>query len=327
MSTESIGTFTFEVWLIDSKGNSSNKLTGTFEVIIDDTGSQWTSRPSGTTANLRDVVWSGTQFIAVGDSGTILTSPDGISWTQRTAGISNALWGAVWSGTQFVVVGEYGTIFTSSDGIIWTQKDPGIPDSNLYDISWSGTQFVAVGGEFRFSGNPAYNNALILTSPDGITWTKRTSGLTDRKLYGISWSGTQFIAVSGSDVQPADTVVLSSSDGINWIQRIIVAGTPYTLFDVAWTGSQFVVVGTGSVVFTSSDGINWVSRSTPAVINYGVTWSGNFLAAVGWSITTSPDGITWSSRTSGTGNNLWGITWADNQYVAVGEAGTILTSP
>jgi len=327
VSTESVGTYTFEVWVIDSKGNSSNKLSGTFEIKIDDTGMQWTTRISGTTANLRDVIWTGTQFVAVGHSGTILTSSDGISWTQRTSGTNNALWGIIWSGAQFVAVGEYGTIITSPDGISWTQRDSGISDSTLYDVSWSGTQFVAVGGEFRFPGNPVYNNILILTSPDGITWTKRTSGLTDRKLYGITWSGTQFIAVSGSELQPADTIILSSSDGINWTRRTIVVGTPYTLFDVAWTGSQFVIVGTGGVVFASSDGINWTTSSTPAIINYGVAWSGNYLTAVGWGITTSPDGINWSLRTSGTGNNLWGITWSDIQYVAVGESGTILTSP
>jgi len=32
VSTESIGTYSFEVWLIDIQGNSSNKLSGTFEV-------------------------------------------------------------------------------------------------------------------------------------------------------------------------------------------------------------------------------------------------------------------------------------------------------
>ncbi len=331
VSTESIGTYTFEVWVIDSKGNNSNKLSGTFEIKIDDTGTQWTTRTSGTTASLMDMTWSGTQFLAVGYTGTILTSPDGINWTQRTSGTSNALWGVTWSGTQFVAVGEYGTILTSPDGISWTQRDSGIPDSTLYDVSWSGTQFVAVGGEFRFPGNPVYNNTLILTSLDGITWTKRTSGLSNRTLNGITWSGTQFIAVSGSELQPADTIILSSSDGINWTQRTIVAETPYTLFDIVWTGSQFVVVGSQGMIFTSSDGINWVSMSSGATgMNlYGVTWSGNNLIAVGLGgiIITSPDGINWSSRTSGTGNSLWGITWSDIQYVAVGVSGTILTSP
>jgi len=324
---DSIGILTFEVWVIDGQGNSSNKLTGTFEIKIDDTATQWSTRTSGTAANLRNVVWSGAQFVAVGDGGAILTSPDGMTWTQRASGTTNALWGTAWSGTQFVVVGGYGTILTSSDGTNWSQRNSGIPESNLYDISWSGTQFVAVGGEFRFPGNPAYNNALILTSPDGITWTKRASGLMDRTFYGMTWSGAQFIAVSGSDLFPADTIISSSPDGINWTQRTVVANTAFTLFDAVWTGSQFVVVGSGNVVFTSSDGVNWISHSTPTIINYGVIRHGSYLVAVGWGITTSPDGVNWTTRASGTGNYLWGITWADQQYVAVGESGTILTSP
>ena len=36
-------------------------------------------------------VLSGTQFVAVGDAGTILTSPDGITWTARTSGTGNTL--------------------------------------------------------------------------------------------------------------------------------------------------------------------------------------------------------------------------------------------
>ena len=327
VSTESVGTYNFEVWVIDSKGNSSNKLSGTFEVKIDDISMQWTARTSGTTVQLNSVIWSGSRFVAVGNSGTILTSLDGITWTRRTSGTGNALWGLIWSETQFVAVGEYGTILTSSDGINWTQRNSGVPDSNLYDVSWSGTQFVTVGGEFQFPGNPAYNNTLILTSPDGITWTKRGSGLPNRKLYGITWSDSQFIAVSGSEVQPADTIILSSSDGINWTQRSIVIGTPYTLFDIVWTGSQFVAVGPVGMVFTSSNGINWESRSStnPGLL-YSITWSGNNLVAVGQDINTSLDGINWTLIVPVI-NTLREVTWSGTQYVAVGESGIILTSP
>lgn len=35
---------------------------------------------------------------------------------------------------------------------------------------------------------------------------------------------------------------------------------------------------------------------------------------------------TWQVRPSGVTNNLWSVTYAANQWVAVGEQGTILTS-
>ena len=59
------------------------------------------------------LAWTGTQFIAVGTGGTILTSPDGASWTARTSGKTTNLHGIVWSGSKFVAVGDNGTILTS----------------------------------------------------------------------------------------------------------------------------------------------------------------------------------------------------------------------
>ena len=52
-------------------------------------------------------------FVAVGGSGTILTSPDGVTWTARTSGTGNGLRGVAYGNNTFVAVGEYGTILTS----------------------------------------------------------------------------------------------------------------------------------------------------------------------------------------------------------------------
>ena len=38
-------------------------------------------------------------------------------------------------------------------------------------------------------------------------------------------------------------------------------------------------------------------------------------------------GTTWTARTSGTGNYLLGVTYANGTFVAVGDVGTVLTSP
>ena len=64
-------------------------------------------------------------FVTVGDSGTILTSPDGTSWTKRTSGTSEFLSGVTYGNGLFVTVGNEGTIFTSPDGIYWTEINSG----------------------------------------------------------------------------------------------------------------------------------------------------------------------------------------------------------
>ena len=108
-------------------------------------------KPHGNSLN--SVAWSGTQFVAVGAGGTILTSPDGMTWTAQNSGTTNQLSGITWSGAQFVAVGDFGNILTSPDGVTWTAQNSGTTNW-FHGITWSGAQFVAVG-----------DGGTILTSP------------------------------------------------------------------------------------------------------------------------------------------------------------------
>jgi hypothetical protein len=56
----------------------------------------WTARTSGTGDWLGGVTYGNGLFVAVGDFGTILTSPDGVSWTARTSGTGNDLYGVAY---------------------------------------------------------------------------------------------------------------------------------------------------------------------------------------------------------------------------------------
>jgi hypothetical protein len=73
----------------------------------------WTARTSGTTNWLYGVTYGNGLFVAVGDDGAILTSPDGVTWTRRTSSTINPLYGATYGNGTFVAVGLYGTILTS----------------------------------------------------------------------------------------------------------------------------------------------------------------------------------------------------------------------
>ena len=57
------------------------------------------------------------EFVAVGESGTIITSPDGTTWTSRTDLIyGDTLRGVTYANSKFVTVGESGTLLISTDG-------------------------------------------------------------------------------------------------------------------------------------------------------------------------------------------------------------------
>jgi hypothetical protein len=281
------------------------------------TGLPLTSRASGTTNPMLGVVWSGTEFVAVGHQGTILASPDGITWTSRTSGTTNYLSDVAWSGTQFVAVG--GQILTSPDGITWTSRtSPGCTPTGckLNRAAWSGTLFVAVG-----------DAGTILTSPDGITWTSRTSGVS-HDLTDVTWSGTQFVVVGS---QFGRATIRTSPDGITWgPQVILISPLLDGLYGVTWSGTQFVAVGARGSILTSSDGITWISMISGTINQlYGVVWSGTEFVAVGaeGTILTSPDGVTWTLEASGTAITLYRAGWSGTEVLIVGENGTILTSP
>jgi len=97
---------------------------------------------------LKDICWSekNSIFLAVGSSGTIVSSPDGINWTAQASGTTNYLAGVCWDSVveEFAAVGAGGIVLTSPDGVTWTnQNSPAT--GQLNGVGSSDGQFVAVG--------------------------------------------------------------------------------------------------------------------------------------------------------------------------------------
>ena len=128
---------------------------------------------------------SGSQFLAVGEAGAILTSSDKQNWTTQASGTSKNLQGVVWANSQYLVVGEAGTILTSPDGKNWTTQASGT-SKNLKGVVWADYQFLAVG-----------EAGTVLTSPDGKNWTTQTSG-TSKNLQGVVWARFSVSSCRGS---------------------------------------------------------------------------------------------------------------------------------
>lgn len=261
--------------------------------------------PSPTENSLVAVAWSGSQYVAVGEAGKILTSPDGANWT--VSNVVSDLLDVTWGGDRFVAVGEHGTILTSPDGTAWTSQNSSW-DYYLCGVSWSGDQFVAVGP------------GVVLTSPDGVNWANFNSG-SEYNLYGVTWSGSQFVAVGWP------SLILTSPDGVTWTNQS--SSTTNVLSKVAWNGNLFVVVGYQGTILTSRDGISWSTRNS-GTQDYleDVVWGANRFVVVGASgtILTSPDGISWSRRPSGVDDYLTGVSWDGSRFMVTGANGTILTS-
>ena len=283
-------------------------------------GGFWTLRHSGTNNTLYGIASSGSQAVAVGSLGTIVSSSNGLSWTVRSSGVIANLYGIVSSGAQFVVVGDFGTILTSDDLVTWTSQTSGTTNL-LRSVAWTGSQFVAVG-----------DAGTILTSPDAMSWTTQTSG-TSNDLYGVGGSNALIVAVG------TGSTILTSPTGAVWTPQTSHIGN--TIYGVVWTGVQFLSVGiTGGSspytnVQTSFDGMTWTGQN-PAIGNtmQAAAWSDDAQAfmAVGCCGTyeLSPDGITWVVNIEQLlpfAVNLNSVTWFNNRFIAAGALGAIYTSP
>jgi hypothetical protein len=172
-----------------------------------------------------------------------------------------------------------------------------------------------------------------MTSPDGITWTSRTSAV-DNNWQSVTYGNGLFVAVASSGI---GNRVMTSSDGITWTSRTSAVDNNWQ--SVTYGNGLFVAVassGIGNRVMTSPDGINWTSR-TSAVDNdwLSVTYdSGLFVAVaatgVGNRVMTSYDGITWTSQNSAADNNWQSVTYGNGLFVAVsainGTGNRVMTS-
>lgn len=260
-------------------------------------GIAWSEHPTGLTDNnagLHDIVWNGAQFLAVGSydvsQGVVLTSADGRNWTVRPQSARD-LYTVAWNGNSvpnhYLALGPGGgsppdCLWTwySTDGSTWISNPVAVssPNCRPRQIIWT-NQFTAVG-----------DLGLIMTSPDGATWTVQASGTSD-SLWDIVYASGLYVAVGG-----LDGTVLTSPDSVTWTPRTSGMSS-CTLEGVAHNGTIFIAVG-NSCILTSPDGINWHRQSgLPLIPGAGiladVTWSGFRWVAVG-----TPDLILYSDDTT-----------------------------
>ena len=274
----------------------------------------WTSRSSGFgTTYIYGVGFGDGLYLAVGNSGTLTTSPDGITWTSRTSGFgSTGIRDVTYGDGLYVAVARDGKLSSSPDGITWTSRTSGFGSGAISAVTYGDSLFVAVG-----------DGGALTTSIDGTTWTTRTSGFGTSVIYGVTYGDGLYVAVG-------DTGKLTTStDGITWTSRTSGFGTT-RIYGVTYGDGLYVAVGLSGTLTTSTDGTTWTTRTSgfgTTGIN-GVTYGDGLYVAVGDSgtLTTSTDGTTWTTRTSGFGTTrIWGVTYGDGLYLAVGESGKLTT--
>jgi hypothetical protein len=311
--------YTFTVQTVDTAGNRS---FGTSLTRTPQPGLAWTRAAQDIftdSAAANEVIWTGSQFIAVGAGGSIAHSPDGVTWTRVTDSAfgTNAIYSIAWNGSIFVAGGSAGKMARSTDGETWTAvTDSAFGNNYIFGIAWDGAKFVAVGSGGRMA-----------SSPDGVTWTQvNSSSFSTTQIQDIIWNGSTFVAFGSNKIA-------RSPDGAAWTQvpnanKPAELATAFTLLDIAWNGAQFVIVGYQGKMFRSVDeGATWTAISSGIFGNgqiYGITWNGSIFLAVGryGRMAASPDGVTWTAVTDTaflSSDTLSKAVYGNGRFVVVGD--------
>lgn len=306
-------------------------------IITSPDGISWTAQTSGASNSFDHIAYDGSTFVAVGETlagsnaAAIRTSSDAVSWTNQTppAGAKRVN-GVAWNGSRFVGGTQEGGVIYSADGITWALLIPtAAQEKSLLAFASSGSNTVAVG------------EACVVASSVDITtnesWVSRNNlqaaninSTTFSSKLAVVWDGLTFVSAGfGSGWA-------TSLDGLAWTsqQNSVLLPVNNTVRGLVWTGSQIIAVGDGGSVSTRTGAGNWVRTVTAGTFAplRGVAWSGSIFAAVGGEpfgsgfIRSSPDAVTWTTRTSNSNRELFGVTYGNSTFVAVGAEGRCVTS-
>lgn len=337
MSTDAVGSYTLDVWLVDKLGASSNIASTSFDVIAAAEVAEWTNQLTGLPFVLNDIVWDGQYFIAVGDTGAILTSSDGVAWTEQEAGADFDIFAVASDGTDVVAVGDGANVLLSSDhGQSWTIKPFGDP-VDLWAVTINAAQIIAGGMAVDTS------DAFIIRSVDrGESWMVVESlPKTGHFVSELSYANGMFVA--GTDVfsWESDARVLVSFDGQFW-QEVILRNEVASIDAIVHDGDRFFAAGSQSTVFTSTDGLYWTELQTPSfeidfmgaaiagsnlVIHGGLPWwywwGGSVPPHQDGGIKSMDGGTTWETFDIDGYYQTHGMAYGNGRYVSVGQTSTI----
>lgn len=215
-------------------------------------------------------------------------------YTEYNTGVT-AYGGGVWvQALGDVSAGSTVARRSTDDGATWTGIVLPVA-ARWYGLTWcSGSSlFILVGGAAGGGGA-----GVILTSPNGTTWTSRTNSLSYP--YSVAANGNTVIAACNNGT----THGRSTDGGVTWTTFAAPGG--YGCQSSAFAGGRFVLIGNNGAA-SSADGTTWASAATPSFLSPTLgTHSATFFAGVWWMVVygglyRSTNGHTWTAASAQTG--------------------------
>ena len=293
-----------------------------------DNGTSWDNETCSFIDNdFNGVTYANNTFIAAGKNSRILKSTNNASsWEVYNAGTNYQFNGIAFGGSTFNVVGASGYTYRSTNnGSSWSRVSPPSTNlqngpngysyyynRNLYGVSFGNNTFVAVGDVGK----------IVRSTDNGANWSNVTTGRTGSSGYsyylgslygtgtlrGVGFGNGTFVAVGDSG-----KILTSTNNGSSWDNETAVNSN--NLYGVSFGNSTFVAVGqNGTILRSTNNGASWSNSSPGGNTLWAVTFGNNIFMAVGTGgriVKSTDNGSNWSSSTSGTINNLYGVTFGD----------------
>jgi hypothetical protein len=194
-----------------------------------------------------------------------------------------------------------------------------------------------MGGGIRsiqYNGSNLYvaagTGGKLSTSPDGITWTSRTSVFGANTITAVAFGNGLWVAVGqGANLS-------TSTDGITWTTR--TSNMTGQINDVKYANGVWVAVGQGGGttnnggIIYSTDGITWTRKSQSLTVGttyYSVNYNGtNWIVGTdnntnNYLYANTPSG-TWTVGQDGSGSDIYYIFWDGTRNIIITSGGTNL---
>lgn len=271
-------------------------------------------------SHLRSITWGGGRYVAVGTAANIVVSEDGENWTSVVLPTGETFHTVAYGNGRFVAAG-YQLVVTSKNGLDWQLGR--VPDSDyIQRVTFGGGRFIATG-----------YNAKLYTSKDGMKWTAHPF---PGSYPQVCWGEGRFVAAS-HNWWTGEKQFHFSPNASRWnpsvLRNSIPAGYSYEFVGIKHPGDSFLTLtrpGGGLLESAHGSTWRWISEEVSGLLPTDFAGNNGQMVVTldspnGYVFTF--DGVEWRQANTGVNRELKAICWAGGQYVAVGDAGVILTSP
>jgi hypothetical protein len=197
----------------------------------------WIAGESGTKNDLNAVTFGDNRFVAVGDSGTVITSEDGMTWERQETGVDAQLVDIAYGKGMYIAIGSGETIISSSNGMQW-RKEESDSGTELQSITFGDSAFFLSG--YYLNVNLIEYCSKFFISSDGAIWD---SNAVDEDAIDIAYGDGKIVVLDRADT------IISSSNGSEWNRQFLDAGENYISpsgfnpEDIYFLNNHFIVTG------------------------------------------------------------------------------------